>query len=219
VDALRAGDGAAARTVLRGAYHRAGLPVEAIADRVVSPAMAQIGHEWSTGEIDVLHEHRATHLCKSALYELKAEIEAHADRGRPVAVGGAPEFDHYTLPSLLVQMALLDVGWDAVNVGPNTPMASFHKALHEFKPRLLCVSVSYLPDPDRFRAEFTHLYRAAAAAGVAVAVGGRGLPESVRAQIPYTTHGDGLTHLVAFARTLHPRPRPPRRGRPPQRSG
>jgi excisionase family DNA binding protein len=213
--ALTAGNGAAVRAAIRDAYRQAGLPVEAIADQVIAPAMARLGHGWESGAIDVLHEHRGTQLCKAALYELKAELEVNAERGRPVAVGGAPEGDHYTLPSLLAQMALLDVGWDAVNVGPNTPAASFRRALTELRPRLLWVSVSYLADPERFIGEFRELYRAALAAGVAVAVGGSALRDEVRQRIPYTTHGDGLTHLVAFARTLHPRPRRPRRGRPP----
>jgi hypothetical protein len=42
---------------------------------------------------------------------------------------------------------------------------------------------------------------------------------SVRSAIPYTTYGDGLGHLAAFARTLHFRPKPPRRGRPPKHGG
>ena len=45
---------------------------------------------------------------------------------------------------------------------------------------------------------------------------GQALTEPLRSSIPYTTHGDGLSHLAAFARTLHPRPKPPRRGRPPR---
>ena len=63
---------------------------------------------------------------------------------------------------------------------------------------------------------FTLLFAAGAVIGliVAVAIGGRALREPLRSRIPYTTHGDGLSHLAAFARTLQPRPNPPRRGRP-----
>jgi hypothetical protein len=50
--------------------------------------------------------------------------------------------------------------------------------------------------------------------GIAVVVGGRALTEEVRAQMPYTAFGDGLTHLVEFARSLQPAARRPRRGRP-----
>jgi hypothetical protein len=38
----------------------------------------------------------------------------------------------------------------------------------------------------------------------------------LRSQLPYTSYGDGLMHLAAFANTLNPRPARPRRGRPPK---
>jgi excisionase family DNA binding protein len=214
MSALKAGDGNQARALLHGAY-QSGLSIEAIADQVVSPTMIGIGHEWALGRIDVLHEHRGTQLCAAALYELKAQLEANAERDRPVAVGGSPEHDHYFLANLLIQMSLIDGGWDAVNLGPHTPMRSFQTALLELQPRLVWVSVSHLADPDRFLDDYRQFYAAAERMGVAVAVGGRGLTEQLRAAMPYTTFGDGLSQLTAFARTLHPRPRPPRRGRPP----
>lgn len=214
--ALRQGDGDSISALLTGAY-KSGSPIEWLADQVISPAMAQIGHEWSTGEIGVMHEHRGTQLIAAALYELKLLVDANAERDRPVAFGGAIEGDHYLLPSLLAQMALTDNGWKAVNLGPNTPMESFTQALRELKPRLAWLSVSYLPDADVFRNEYGEFYHEAQSRGVPVAVGGRALPDEVRSAIPYTTFGDGLTHLVAFAQSIHPRPRPPRRGRPPGR--
>jgi methanogenic corrinoid protein MtbC1 len=118
------------------------------------------------------------------------------------------------LPSLLAQLVLLDAGWEAVNLGPNTPLASLTKAVRELRPRLLWVSVSHLRDAGEFVRAYRELYHAAEQQGVAVAVGGRALGADVRSSLIYTTHGDGLTHLAAFARTLHPRPKRPRRGRP-----
>ncbi len=213
LSALRAADAAAARALVRDS-HAGGLAVETLADAVVAPAMAQLGHEWEKGRIDVLHEHRGTLTCAAALYALKAELEANAGPDRPVAVGGGPERDPYLLANLLAEMTLLEAGWQAVNLGPNTPLASFRKALAEFSPRLLWLSVSYLEDPAAFVDGYQGLYREAVRAGVAVAVGGRALTESLRTGLPYTTYGDGMTHLAAFARSLHPAPRRPRRGRP-----
>jgi len=212
---VRAGDAAAVRALIHGCYH-SGLAIEAIADDVISPALARVGHDWEAGRIDVLHEHRGTQLVAGAVYELKATIERRAERQRLVAVGGAVEHDHYVLPSLLAQVALVDAGWDAVNLGPNTPFASFRRALDEFRPRLMWISISYLAQPAVFEREYVEFFQLARSFEVAVAIGGRALPDHVRSRIPYTTYGDGLGQLVAFAKTLHPRPKPPRRGRPPR---
>ena len=45
--------------------------------------MAQVGHDWKTARIDVWHEHRGTQLVAAALYDLKDELEARAERNRP----------------------------------------------------------------------------------------------------------------------------------------
>ncbi len=108
----------------------------------------------------------------------------------------------------------MGLGWEVVNLGPNTPLPSFRAALAQIRPRLLWLSVSHLVDPVSFLEQYREMYREASRMGTAVAVGGQALTEEVRAQMPYTTFGDGMTHLVAFARSLHPGARRPRRGRP-----
>jgi MerR family transcriptional regulator, light-induced transcriptional regulator len=213
LNALKRGERDTVRSLIHGA-HRSGVAVESLADFVIAPAMYQLGHEWETGRIEVLHEHRGTQVCASALYELKAVLEAQANADRPLAVGGSPEHDHYLLANLLAEMVLLDVGWRVVSLGPHTPMSSFRQALAELRPRLLWISVSQIVDRDCFLAEYRELYQEAERAGVAVAVGGRALIDSVRSVMPYTCYGDGLRHLAAFARSYHRPPRRPRRGRP-----
>jgi methanogenic corrinoid protein MtbC1 len=202
-----------ARALLHGAFRR-GVAIEDLADRAVAPAMERIGLDWERGRLDVLDEHRASEMCAATLYELKARLEERAGKNRPRAVGGAIEMDHSVLPTLLAQMVLLDAGWEAVNLGPHTPLASLARAIGDLRPALMWLSVSYLGDEAEFVREYRELYRSAERAGVPVAIGGRALGKSLRARIPYTAHGDGLRHLAAFARTLHRRPTQPRRGRP-----
>jgi methanogenic corrinoid protein MtbC1 len=212
--ALKRGDGEAIRSLTQGAY-RSGVAMETLADFVIAPAVNQLGHEWEAGRIEVLHEHRGTQLCVSALYELKSVLETQADRDRPLAVGGSPEQDYYMLANLLAEMVLLDAGWRATDLGPHTPIKSFRQALVELRPRLLWLSVSELVDRDRFLAEYRELYHEAERAGVPVVIGGRALGSSLRSAMPYTCYGDGLRHLAAFARSQHGTGRRPRRGRPP----
>src|SRR5436190_1252174 len=83
---------------------------------------------------------RASQICAAALFELKSLLEKRAPTNRPSAVGGAPSGDHSLLPSLLAQMVLIEAGWDAVNLGPDTPFASFAKAIADIRPRLLWLS-------------------------------------------------------------------------------
>lgn len=210
---LLAGDALRARSLIQGAFRR-GTSIENLADQIIGLAMTRIGQDWEFGRIDVMEEHRASQLCAAVLYELKAVLEQRAGKTRPRAVGGAPENDHSVLPTLLAQMVLLDAGWDAVNLGPNTPFRSLAKAIKELRPRLLWLSVCHPVADETFVRDYRELYQQAEKAGVAVAIGGRALVEAIRAKIPYTTYGDGLSHLAAFARTLHPKPSPPRRGRP-----
>ncbi len=214
VEAIQATDADRIRSILHGGYE-SGMPIEVLADRVISPAMLGVGHDWATGKIDVMHEHRTTQAIVAALYELKASFRGNAEKACPVAVGGAPEHDHYILPSLLAKLTLLDAGWNAINLGPHTPVSAFRTAIAELAPRLIWLSVSHVEDADQFLADYRELYRAADERGIAVAIGGRAITDALRVQMPYTTYGDGLQQLAAFARTMHRRPQQPRRGRPP----
>lgn len=214
LEALLGGQGAEASAIIRRAYD-SGMAVEIIADRVIAPAMTKVGQQWEAARIDFWQEHRGTQLCAAALYDLKEDLNLRAERNRPVAVGGAPAGDPYLLATLLTQLVLLDAGWEAVKLGPNTPLPSLAKTVRVLRPRLPWLSVSYLEDAAAFIDTYRDLYRTAERQGVAIAVGGQALAEPLRSSVRYTTHGDGLSHLAAFARTLHTRPKPPRRGRPP----
>jgi excisionase family DNA binding protein len=210
------GDIAGTRAVVQRCYE-AGLSLETLADDVIAPVMSRIGHGWETSQIDVWHEHRGTQLCTAALFDLQSDLELRAEANRPLAIGGAPWGDFYVLPSLLAQLVLIDAGWEAINLGPNTPLESLTKAMRVLRPRLVWLSASHLVEANAFVADYKTFYREADLQGVAVVVGGRALSEQVRSEMPYSSFGDRLSHLGAFARTLHPRPKRPARGRPRKR--
>jgi methanogenic corrinoid protein MtbC1 len=178
--------------------------------------MHQVGHAWETNRIDIWEEHRSTQVCSAGVHELWADRGPRAKSPRPIALGAGPEGDPYHLALLLAQVALVDAGWEAVNLGPNTPFSSLTNAMGALRPQLVWMSVSYIADTEKFVREYRAFHQDASRQGVAIALGGSALAEPLRSQLPYTTFGDGLTHLLEFARTLHPRPKRPRRGRPHQ---
>jgi len=150
-EAFLTADAESIRTIILGAYFQ-GCPVEVLADRVLSPAMVRVGQLWQNGTIDVMHEHRITQAVLTAIHEMKSRLRNRISQDRPVAVGGAPEYDHYFLSTALVGMSLLDAGWDAIDLGPHTPFSAFRNALDELRPRLMWLSVSHRRMPISFSA-------------------------------------------------------------------
>jgi len=205
------------RTVIHSGY-RSGLSIEVLADRVIAPALHQLGHGWESGKVEVLEEHRVTQACVTALYELKGMLRHGGDETRPVAVGGAVELDYHTLPTLLASLTLQDCGWNAINLGPHTPISAMRLALDQFNPRLVWISAMYLVNPQQFLKEYTAFFREAESRGVIVAIGGQAFGEELRKKIDYTSYGDNLTQLAALARSLHPARKIPKRGRPPSKA-
>lgn len=201
LEALQSGHAEMARRVILGAYD-SGQSVEAIGDQLIAPVMHQVGHEWETERIDVYEEHRASQICLAVLQELRTRILPRKRVDGRLAIGGGPEGDMYEMSNLLVEMVLLSHGWRAVNLGPHTPLCSFEKAVDELKPGLLWLSVSHLADEGRFLREYQQLFQVSEQAGAAVAIGGPALTDVVRSQMPYTTFGDGLSHLASFVRRI-----------------
>lgn len=213
VGAVETGDAERIRGLILEAY-RAGIAVVELADRMIGPVFQHVGHQWSEGRIDVVREHHVTQAALSALFELADGMSANARADRPVAIGGAPEHDHYLLPSMLARLTLLECGWNAINLGPHTPMSAFRNALDEYRPRLVWLSFSMAVKSDSWIEKYHEFYTVAESRGVAVAIGGQGLTESIRTRLPYTTFGDGMTQLASFAKTLYRPPTRPKRGRP-----
>ncbi len=211
--AIRAGDGEAIRGVIHGAYQR-GCSMAKLADEIIAPTMHRVGHEWASDQLSILHEHRGTQYCVGALYELQGTLRTQGDMERPVAVGGAPEHDHYILPSLLAKMVLLDLGWNAINLGPHTPMEAFEMAVEQFRPQLIWLSSSHIPHPEEFLKGYQRFYLQAEKAGASVVLGGQGLLPSLRTAMSYHAFGDRMENLAAFATRLYAPPKRPRTGRP-----
>lgn len=197
-DSLRLGDATKSLALLLDAY-QSGRTIAELGDLVVAPAMEAIGRDWETGQCDVLHEHRGTQTCLAALHGLQQAIEPANDSTRPRAVGGCVEGDHYQIPSLLVQLTLQDLGWEAINIGPNLPIASFRRALSELRPALLWMSFSHLADRERLKAEYVELSRAARRQKTMVALGGQALSPELRARLPADLHAAHLAQLVELA--------------------
>ena len=212
IDNMVTGDAESLRALMFSAY-QSGIGIPRLLNEILAPGLDEIRER----EVEPGRSHRfarALQITKSAIYELKSVLELHACQKCPVAVGGAPEGDFDSLPSLMLQLTLLDGAWETINLGPHTPIESFEDAIVELSPKLLWIAFSATAPTEAFFERYDSLHKRAAERGVSVVVYGTACADSWPAEYSNVVRADHLEQVAAFAQTLHPTPRLPRRGRP-----
>ena len=191
------GETEVARTLLLRQFS-AGRALEEMLDRLVAPAMVEVGLLWERKEIDVYQEHLATQRVGRILIELRVLIPT-APTGAPLALGAAPEGDPYQLPTLMAEMTLAGMGWRTVNLGPDVPVSSLQLAFMRHRPKLVWLSITSRRVTPRFFTGYPELFAAAQERGAGFVIGGQGLTPKLQDQLVATAFGTRLTHLKAFA--------------------
>jgi methanogenic corrinoid protein MtbC1 len=173
-----------------------------IGDQVIAPAFHRIGQRWEHGDVAVYQERRGVEMTRLALLRLKDTL-APPDRIAPLALGATLAHDPYSIPGLMGELVLLELGWRARFMGCGLPAETLAQAVEDMSPRVLWLSVSSMDDRDAFVQEYQELYDACSRRQCAVVVGGRALEEPVRQRIQYASFGDNLRHLHGFAQSLY----------------
>lgn len=206
--ALKEGRAREARRLILAAHAALG-DGATLADELIGPVMRAVGHGWSVGDWDVYQEHQASQIVAAALGDLIARATRGGDMPGPVALGAAPEGDHYTLPTLLGELTLRELGWDVRNLGPDLPLRSLARAVAETRPRLVFLAVMHLADPVGFFAEYPAVAAAAREAGAAILLGGRALTPDHRSRLEHHGFGQRMADLAEHGRRLLAAARPP----------
>jgi methanogenic corrinoid protein MtbC1 len=180
----------------------AGHDMAVIADSLIAPSFHALGDRWQHGEVEVYQERRGVEITRSVLLRLKDTLKAPGQVA-PVAIGATVEGDPYSLPGLLAELVLLELGWQASFLGSGLPYDTVAQAVEDLSPRMLWLSISSLEDTDDFVHNYGRLYEICLIQQCAVVVGGRAITESMRRQIQYASYGDNLKHLHAFAHSFY----------------
>ena len=181
----------------------AGHTVTTIFDNVFAPAFHSIGERWNCGEVAVYQERRACEISMRCLHELRHTVPLLSSQA-PVAIGATLSSDHYTLPVTMAEIVLQSVGWRATAIGTNMPFEALITAVQELKPRLVWLSISFVPDGDAFVSGLNELFETTHASGAALAVGGQFFRPDLRAKTQVSVSCATFRELEMFARTLHP---------------
>lgn len=199
-EAIAAGDETTCRDILVGQYQRTG-KFSKLADEFVAATFHELGEQWDCGNLEVYQERRGCEICSRILHECRRIIPP-AHENAPLAIGGSPEGDHYTMPSQLVELVLREASWRSINMGSNLPLSTLAAAVAEHKPRMLWISASHIEDRGRFIEAYNDLCDAVSPETMVV-IGGRALTDGLRPQLRYTGHCDNMEQLSSFAIALH----------------
>ncbi len=203
---LRDGQSSQARRLIQAVY-LSGCGAVALADQLIRPVMARIGHGWMVGALDVYQEHQASHIVATSIQELIARVSRERVPSEPLALGATTEGDPYQLSCLLAELLLREMGWEVRNLGVNLPLGSLASATIQYRPTLVFLSINFLRDRDRFLREYLSFYETASITKTAVILGGQALDSETRSKLLYTAFGDRMIHLAEFARQFASTPK------------
>jgi excisionase family DNA binding protein len=197
---LADGRAAEARGLIMSLYLD-GRSVADICDGPLRLAMTHIGELWMHGDEGIFIEHRATDICIESLNQIRMTLP-QPTASAPVAVGGASSGDPYLLPSLAAATVLAAEGFNAVNLGPDTPPNALLAAADAHQASLLWLSASSTEHAADLRDQVQTLLAALARNNRSLVIGGRALNTI---KLPLTDHAHttrSLAELVSFAKGL-----------------
>jgi methanogenic corrinoid protein MtbC1 len=178
-----------------------GVSVAEMCDGPIRSAMRRIGELWPNDPRAIFVEHRATNICIEALGRLQASFPLPRV-GDAVAIGGAPEKDPYVLPSLMVSTVLSELGFYAVNLGPNTPLSVLADAAIELRAKLVWIAFTApLPKAATDR-EIAKATEQLAHGNIQVVLGGQATSRYRVPQAGQVNAFQSMTEMAGFARAL-----------------
>ena len=170
LDALRAGNGFAARVVV-GQMRAAEITPTDIYLNVLTPCMITIGELWERNQLTVAEEHLATAITDRLISELSPSFEdSAANTSVGTALIGSVEGERHILGARMLADLMRRQGWRVLELGADVPGHDWVKLAIRFHADLVAISVNMLENLPSARMLIGELR--AADANVFVLVGG-----------------------------------------------
>lgn len=147
----------------------AGVPPQEVVRTLLAPVQWEVGERWHRGIWTVAHEHQATAVVDAALHRVVSAVQPRPFRASIAVV--CAEGDWHTLPARMAAEILRLDGWQVTFLGGSLPVPDLSRWLRTAQPDAVVVTCS-LPT---FGAGVLSIANAAAAFGIPVVTGGRGM--------------------------------------------
>jgi len=122
------------------------MPLAVLYQRVIAPAMHELGLLWEEGAITTADEHLATGVTHRVLAALRPPelleqgLERHS--GRPRALLAAVQGEQHALGLRMAADLLEDGGYEVAYLGADVPTTALLQAIHTLTPDLLGLSAT-----------------------------------------------------------------------------
>lgn len=122
------------------------MSLAALYQRVIAPAMHELGRLWEKGAITIADEHLATALTHRVLGALRpptfADQDFEEDSRKPRAMLATVQGDQHSLGLRMVADLLEDAGYQTIYLGADVPTAALLRAIETLAPDLLALSAT-----------------------------------------------------------------------------
>ncbi|HEY2280528.1 MAG TPA: B12-binding domain-containing protein [Streptosporangiaceae bacterium] len=135
---MTAGDEAGAWRIVDDAL-ASGMDATGIYLDLLVPALRAVGAAWADGMISIAGEHRASAVAQRLIGRLGPQF-ARRGRKRGTVVTGGPAGEQHGLPGAIISDLLRGQGFEVIDLGANTPAASFAETAREAS-RLVAVVI------------------------------------------------------------------------------
>jgi len=160
------------------------IPLEKIFDNVIAPSLKEIGEQWHNKKVGIEREHLATNIALHSVIKLQDVIKEKKANGL-VSICGCLENESHNIAITCINILLEAEGWQSYLLGNNTPAKSIIESIIFYKPRLVCISSTFIKDKIKFTEDINSIYEQTKINGSYLAVSGASLTQSVKSEIKF----------------------------------
>ena len=126
--------------------------LQTLYEKVIGPAMMEIGRLWEVKEITIAQEHLATAITQSVIssfYEYLFSNKNREYKGKMILTCVGDEL-HELGPRMLADLIEME-GWDVMYLGANMPIDAIFQMVVEEKPDIVGLSTTIQENKDDIR--------------------------------------------------------------------
>ncbi|MCF7805400.1 MAG: helix-turn-helix domain-containing protein [Candidatus Marinimicrobia bacterium] len=148
-------------------------PLHRIYDKVLTPALHEIGHLWENDQLSVIGEHFASQTIRDSIIRLQGSIKIPPQKkGTAFCLNFSSELHDIAIK--MVDHILEEHGYRVLFSGQITPLFNIEKIFSEVNIDRLYVSSTYIQDINMIQFEINYLYEQCQKYDIRLYVGGDG---------------------------------------------